>query len=224
MLIFSILIILICKAIWCWYFLWNHPQYNITTWDNIESLCKTGDLILFHGLDNCNPIFIGCYYGHIGIVYRETPNSKPYIFEAWNPVNEKYYPSEISHGIAFVDLKTRINSYRGYVFYKPLMWHISQETNVQFYDFIYWAVHNMKYNARVIRNGINKLLFNDKLRVGTNCGELVYLSLIKLGLLDQKKFHNNSKYHLKWLCNLTNLDDGNMYLRPVYVWQKYFEI
>ena len=208
MITFTIIIIII--VVWCWYFLWNHPNYNIVRWKDIQYKCKTGDLILFHGLDNYNSIFTGCYYGHIGIVYRKTPKSKPYLFEAWNPVNEKFYPSEVRHGIAFTDLDNRIKTYRGYVFYKPLMHQIPDSINIEFYNFIYWAVHNMKYNTKVIRNGINKLLLNDKLKVGTNCGELAYLSLIKLGLLNLENLHNNNKHHLNWTCNIKNLDNTTL--------------
>lgn len=220
----TIIVIIFILLLWCWNFLWNHPNYKIKKWQEIESKCKTGDLILFHPLDNYNPIFIGCYYGHIGIIYRESPNSPPYLFEAWNPLGEKFYPYDFNHGMAFTDLYHRLISYRGYIFYKELKYNILPEVNKDFYDFIYWAMGNMKYNPHVIQNGFKKLVFNDPLRINTNCSELVYLSLIKLGLLNKNKFIENRKYHLKWLSNLKDMDNGNKYLDPVYIWQEYFLI
>lgn len=224
MIFFAILIILFIKLIWCWFFLWNHPDFQVVVWDNIKDKCKTGDLILFHGLDNYNPIFIGCYYGHIGIIYRETPTSTPYLFEALNPTREKYnFPVEIHHGIALTDLKNRLSTYRGYVFYKPLAYPIPEYINMQFKDFIHWAINNMKYNTKVIQNGVKKLLLNDSLKINTNCGELVYMALINLELLHLNRFINNRKHHLNWLCNIHTLDNGNYYLKPMYVWQEYFK-
>jgi hypothetical protein len=218
----ALIIIIIIVALWCWNFLWNHPKFKIRKWQDIESRCKSGDIILFHGLDNYAPLFIGCYYGHIGIVYRENQESPPYIFEAWNPTNEKFYPSEFNHGMAFSELRHRALSYRGYIFYKELQHRIPHYTNVQFYQFIYWAMGALKYNPSVVRNGIRKFIFNDDLRIGTNCGELVYMSLINIGLLNFTKLKENRKHHLKWLCGLEHTDDGNRYLEPVYIWQEYF--
>jgi hypothetical protein len=202
----------------------NHPQYDKIRYADIEPNCKTGDLILFHCLDNMNAAFMGSYYTHIGIVYRESPQSRPYIYEAWNPYYEIYYPKEIAHGMAFTDLENRISSYRGYVFYKPFANHVSKIANVDFYKFIYWGMQNMKYNRKVIENGINKLVFNDQIRKGINCGELVYLSLIKLGILDESRFYENRKHHLRWVCNLVDTDDGGHYLPISYIWQNYFII
>jgi hypothetical protein len=157
-------------------------------------------------------------------VYRETPTSRPYIFEAWNSSQEVMYPDEIKHGIAFTDLENRMSSYRGYIFYKQLSHQVSPGANMDFYGFIYWAMHNMKYNEHVILNGISKYIFNDSLRVGTNCGEIVYLSLIKLGILSPQRFHENRKHHLRDMCNITQTDSGNNYLPILYVWQNYFTI
>lgn len=217
-----IAIIILIKLILCYNMLLNHPKAEKVKYSEIEQNCKTGDLILFHGLDNINGIFIGCYFTHIGIVYRESSYTRPYIFEAWNPKLGILYPQEISNGIAFTDLENRLNSYRGYVFYKPLEMAVLPIVNAEFYKFIYTAVKKMKYNNNVIQNGINKLLFNDQLRIGTNCGELVYLSLMKLGIIKTSNFHINRKHHLREMCYLEDTDTGNKYLPISYVWQNYF--
>jgi hypothetical protein len=215
------IIIFIILIIWYWNFIHNHPKFPKIKYSDLNP--KTGDLVLFHGLDNMNAAFIGCYYTHIGIVYRESATSRPYIFEAWNQKHEILYPKEVSNGMAFVDLENRLNSYRGYVFYKPLAKPVSKQANLYLRDFINWAMNNMKYNPDVFRNGINKMLFNDPLRIGTNCGEIVYLSLIKLGLLNISKFKKNRRYHLRDMCYLINTDANNWYLPISYVWQNYFK-
>ena len=218
---FGYLIVLII-VVWCWTFLLNHPNAKKLNYADIADSCKTGDLILFHALDNINALFIGGYYTHVGIVYRATQRSRPYIFEAWNPTESDRHPADIARGIALSDLENRIQSYRGYVFYKPLIYPVPQELSCGFYTFIKWALANMHYHTRVISNGASKLLLNDGLRVGTNCGELVYLSLIKLGLLNQDRIRENRKHHLNWVCSLANTDNGNAYAAPLYLWQDYF--
>ena len=66
-----------------WKFEWMKEKYFKTKDeydDDLKHKFKTGDIILFHALDNINPIFIGTYFGHIGIVYIH--NGEPYLFEA----------------------------------------------------------------------------------------------------------------------------------------------
>lgn len=216
--------LIIIIIIWCWILLLGHPKVKKVIYADIVDSCKTGDLVLFHALDNINSLFIGCYYTHVGVVYRATPNSRPYIFEAWNPTESDRHPVEIAHGIALSELENRIQSYRGYVFYKPLVHPVPQQSIDDFYKFIEWALINMHYHTKVIRNGASKLLLNDSLRIGTNCGELAYLSLIKLGLLKTTRLRENRKHHLRWICSLAATDNGNAYMPPVYLWQDYFRL
>lgn len=218
----AIIAVTILIVMWCWFFLFNHPDYKIVQWSDIQHKCKTGDLILFHALDNYNPIFIGCYYGHIGIVYREG-NSPPQIFEAYNHSTERFPNKKNPNGISFADLEHRLVSYRGYVFYKELKNPLPDSARVDLFQFIQNALTTFHYNKQVILNGANKLMFNDSLRFGTNCGEIAYMCMIRLGLLAPSRFKENRKHHLKWLCSLEHTDDGNRYNEPVYVWQEYFK-
>ncbi len=199
-----------------------HPLYKCYEYTELKSRFKTGDIILFHALDNINPIFIGTYYGHIGVIYidPDEPN-KPYLFEAFNTSTTPFYPQECSNGVALVELEHRLNSYRGYCFYKELVVPIAVDLQYGFKEFITYAVANMKYNESVITNGLNKLLFNEPLHTETNCGELAYMSLIKLGLLPRQCASENRKHHLAWLASLIEVN-GNRYLDPVYVLANYF--
>ncbi len=211
--------------IWVYYIYLQHPQFESYQYDELKSKYKTGDLILFHGLDNINPIFIGTYYGHIGIVFidPDEPDAKPKIFEAFNTSTTPFFPQECSNGIALVDLEHRLNSYRGYSFYKELVYPIDVNIQRKFKKFILYAIKNMYYNESVIINAINKLLYNERLYNGTNCGELVYSSLIKLGVIPFEYFYKNRKHHLSWLSTIKELPN-NKYKNPVYVLANYFKI
>jgi hypothetical protein len=169
-------------------------------------------------------MYMGSYYTHIGIVYRESQNTRPVLFEAWNSKEEILYPEEVGHGIAISDLENRVNSYRGYIFYKPLARSISAEQQERLFAFMNWAYANMHYNPRVIKNGAKKLLLNDQLNTGTNCGEIVYLALIAMGLLLESRLYENRKHHLRWVCALDHTDNGNKYLPMTYIWQNYFKL
>lgn len=218
---FGVLIIII--IIWIYYIYLNHPNFKVVQYASIRHKFKTGDLILFHALDNLNPIFTGSYYGHIGIVYLDpdTPNAKPQIFEAFRPSGMPFYPKKFKNGISLACLKQRLNSYRGYCFYKELETPISKELQRDFRSLIDYALSNMEYRNDVVINGIEKLLFGDCLRNGTNCGELVYLSLIKLGILPENALDENRKHHLIYTSQLKQTST-NRYLTPVYVLSSYF--
>jgi O-antigen ligase len=218
-----IIIILIC-VLWSWAFLWNHPNFEKVRYSDIEPHCKSGDLILFHGLDSTNAMYMASYYTHIGIVYRESQDARPVLFEAWNSSAEILYPEEVAHGIAISDLENRVNSYRGYIFYKPLAQAITPEQQERLLAFMNWAYANMHYNPRVIKNGAKKLLLNEQLHTGTNCGEIVYLALIAMGLLSESRIYENRKHHLRWVCALELTDNGNKYLPMAYIWQSYFKL
>ncbi len=216
-------VLIVVIMIWIYFTLLLHPRFKSYEYEEIKHRFKTGDIILFHALDNINPIFIGCYYGHIGMVYIDPDDEKaePQIFEAFNTTNMPFYPPEYSNGIALANLKHRLNSYRGYCFYKELEKPLDIRKQRKFKEFINYALKSMYYNESVVSNAIKKIILNDKLRIGTNCGELVYISLIKLGLLDENYIYENRRHHLLWLSKINEVND-NIYIKPVYVLSNYF--
>jgi hypothetical protein len=218
-------VIIIIFIIWTYYIYLAHPLYKSYEYYELKNRYKTGDIILFHALDNMNPIFIGTYYGHIGIVYvdPDDQNAKPQIFEAFSSANMPFYPKECANGVVLADLEHRLSSYRGYCLYKELMFPVAHELQRGFREFIDYAINNMKYNEAVISNGINKMLWNETLHLGTNCGELVYMSLIKLGLVPFEKLEENRKHHLVHTANIKQVE-GNQYQEPVYILSNYFKI
>lgn len=200
-----------------------HPNYKKVTYEDIKNKVKTGDIILFSSLDNFNQIFMGSYYTHIGVVYRESKNADPMIIESFNYDSMPFYPKEYSSGIALCDLEHRMSTYRGYLFYKELANPISEEINRDFIKFIEFAIENMRYDPSVVSNESKKILFNEGFTTETNCGQFTTLILIKLGLIDFSHFHNTRKHHLIWTANLTNLIN-NYYKEPVYVYSVYFKV
>ena len=174
---------------------------------------KTGDIILFKANNNANSIYINNYYGHIGIVYVENNVAK--IFEA---CGIEYLPIRKYHnqrGIFLTPVHTRISKYKGVCYWKRLAHELPSDVCNDFKTFINYALENMYYNYTVIQNAFNKLL-GEKYHLGTNCGELVLLSLIKLQLLPISEFDAQHVHCLKYVSYLDKLQN-NHYLPLVKV-------
>ena len=210
----STIIIFIIVLIWFWYMEHNHPNFKETWIDNVLCAAKTGDLILFKATDNTNSSKIFCYYTHIGVVYRPDTGN-PQIFEAAGTNGMDLYNSENHKGIFLTDLRTRLERYKGRLYYKHLARPISQNVASEFTEFIKYAHENMQYNYNVMTNGIKKGLLIEKCGNATNCGELAMLSLIKLGILDASRYNQRVFHHLHWMSNLDEADNGYYYDEPL---------
>jgi len=180
--------------------------------ENIKNIkFKTGDLILFHPLDNMNPVKIMSYYTHVGIVINDEKN-KPRIFEILNTKNINGNFSE--SGFMVSDLEQRIYKYKGYCFHKPLNRDLGKPEIEITANFVEYAEKNFKYDYDY-RGYLFGLLVNTPDSI-MNCGELVYLWLIKIGLLSRDCFYKRC-YHLKYVCNLSELENGYKYENPVLI-------
>lgn len=216
-------IVILIMIIYVYSFKLSHPDFKIVTYDEIEHKAKSGDLILFASLDSANQLFMGSYYTHIGVVYRKDPDAIPVLIESFNNFRMQIYPEEFSSGIAICDLKTRFDTYRGFILYKELANSISEHANEDFIDFIKYAKKNIKYDYNVISNEIGKILLNTPFTNKTNCGQFTTMILMKLNLIDFSNFEDRQKHHLRFCCGLTKLKNRNYYKEPVYVYQKYFK-
>lgn len=205
--------VIILVIYWFYYMLAKPPKMEHRRFDSVNF--KTGDIILFHAYDNINPVFIGSYWGHIGIVFRDpdNPHAAPVLFEALRTSKMKQCPDRIKHGIAVTDLKTRLSKYRGLIAYKELNRAVDSRIVRGFKELMHYAYNNMSYNDEVITNGLNKKT-GEPLNNSTNCGEIVFLSLIKLGLLPVKDLEKNIAHHLLYAAKLTELQN-NCYHEPV---------
>lgn len=192
---FALIVMLL--LFWMYSYVLAHPAYATVDAGTVDF--QTGDIVLFHALDNVNHMFIFSYYCHVGIVYADKASGKKYLFEAVHPGRHKL-PEEYKSGIVVCDLDRRINSYRGYVFYKRLLTPLTDEAVDRFRDFMAYALENMFYYTSIAENFFCKILRNDPLRRGTNCGELVTLSLMSLGVMPPTA--NNRRHHLKALGDL----------------------
>jgi hypothetical protein len=176
---------------------------------------KTGDIILFHAYDNLNPLIIGSFWGHIGIVYKDNddPNSDTLLFEAASTTNIKECANYNKHGIMISKLKNRIEKYPGLTALKSLNKPVNDGIIRGFMEFIKYAKQNMYYNDKVIHNALTKKM-GGSFNIATNCGELVILSLIKLALLPQNILKKNIGHHLLYVAKLKQLQN-NHYLNPI---------
>lgn len=183
--------------------------------DVIDSkLLKTGDMIIFKANNNFNSIYTTSYFGHCGIIYID-PSDKlqtPMLFEGNGIERVPLKPHHSKTGIFLTPLQDRVKKYKGRVFWKPLNKELSESTILDFKEFISYALDNMYYNYSVVSSGIKKGIGLERCHNGTNCGEIVFLSLIKLGLLPYEYYDKNIFHHLKFVCNIKNLSDNYYYL------------
>lgn len=209
---FTIVLLIIC-IFWVWYMLLNHPKLPRIKLEDAHF--KTGDMILFHAYDNINSIFIGSYWGHVGIVYidPDIPNSPPVIFEAAKTSQMKNCPEYNKHGIMITDLKTRIEKYSGLIACKSLNLQVNPDLVRGFKELMVYAKNNMYYNEDILYNAICKKR-GELINTGTNCGELVFISLIKLALIPESSSNERILHHLKYVANITQLQN-NFYNKPV---------
>jgi hypothetical protein len=218
-----VILIIIILITYIYVIKFNHPDYKIVTYDDIKDKVKSGDMILFVSLDTMNQLFMFSYITHVGIIYKKNDDSVPVLVESFNPHRMKFYPKEYKSGIATCDLEKRLNSYRGFIMYKELNYHISEHANKDFTEFIEYAQKNMKYDVNVISNEINRMLFNIPFTCDVNCGTFTTLILIKLNLLNFSYFKDRQRHHLRFVTNLTKLKK-NSYKDPVYIYAEYFKL
>lgn len=177
---------------------------------------KTGDIILFKAFNHFNSVFIGSYFSHIGVVY--IANGVPMLFEAANVEEMPLKSHHSRRGIYLTRLADRIKKYKGRCYWKPLNQPLSNSYIAEYQRFIHFALQNMYYDTAVLTDGIKKGLGIEKCGLGTNCGQITFLSLIKLKLLDEKKYNQSIFHHLKWMAEITELDNkGYQYMDLIHI-------
>lgn len=209
----ALIIVLFICIFWTWYMLANHPNLLRKPFNELKF--KTGDMILFHAYDNINPVFIGSYWGHVGIVYKN-PDTRdpPVLFEAARTSKMNNCPEYNKKGIMITDLKSRLEKYPGLIACKFLNKPVNIDIVRGMPELMDYAKTYMYYNDNVIYNGLRKKN-GEKLNNATNCGELLVLSLIKLGLLPENILDEKIAHHLLYVVKLTQLQNNYYYLNPV---------
>jgi len=176
---------------------------------------KTGDMILFKAYNNFNSLFHGNYFGHIGIVYIDK-NNQPMLFEANGIERVPLLNHHSKNGVFLTPLADRIKKYKGRVFWKPLKIPLSKDILLDFDNFVDYCLNNFTYNYSVVSSGIYRGLGLQRCTKNTDCGQIVFLSLIKLGLLPIEEYDKPRFHHLKFVCNIEKLQN-NQYLDLVEV-------
>lgn len=179
-----------------------------------DVIFKTGDIILFKAYNNYNSIFIGNYFGHMGIVLRDPDTHELMIFEANGIENMPLKPHHNKNGVFYSKLEDRIRKYKGRVFVKQLEKSVKPEDEIALKEFVVFATQNMQYEKNIFRAVMHRYFSGSKCNFRTNCGEIVFLSLIKLGLLDLDEYDTPTIHYLKWMCKLRYVN-MNRYLDPI---------
>lgn len=214
--------LLICTVIIYIYMI----QFHLGTYETVfnddlvsSGRMKTGDLICFKAFDNFNSIVFGSYFGHIGVVYIDEtdPTRTPMLFEANGVENMHLKPHHADSGIFLTPVSQRISKYKGRCFWKPLRHALSVEAIVDFGSFIKYCLDNMSYDTSVFKSSFKKFVGVEKCNLRTNCGEIVFLSLIKMGLIPYKLHDERALNFLKWMCNITELSDDYSYGELVHI-------
>lgn len=205
--------ILVCVILLFWYMHMTHPVYTEMWLDDVLKLCKTGDLIIFKAQNNLNSLFIGNYYTHVGVVWVPS-DGQPMLFEAAGCKGMALRDPE-TNGIFCNLLRPRLLKYKGKCFIKRLNNSVNEYYDHEFSKFIDFCKSNMYYDMSVHQTALNLGLGYSKIGINTNCGELAFLSLIRLGILDPKKYTHSTFHYLKWISNLEKADNGYCYIEPI---------
>jgi hypothetical protein len=196
-----IIVAIVLIIIWIWYFHFNDPTVEIAQFKDITF--NTGDILLFRSNDNMYPIFFGNYFSHVGVVYVDQ-EGVPMLFEA---VNKPEFA-----GVRCIQLIPFLMNLRGTVHIKQLEKRIDPEIISQFSDFIDHCCETMAYEKRVLSRSIINGLTNTPIQSKLNCGELCFLSLIKLELLPINWYKDNIMFHyLKFVSYIKDVQ-SNRYL------------
>lgn len=205
----SVIIILIIIVIWVYYVQFRTIPVNKQLFvDDVinNDILKTGDLILFKAYNNINSLFHGSYFGHIGIVYKPK-GQQPMLFEANGIEFTPLKPHHNKNGVFLTPLADRVKKYKGRCYIKPL----AKELNInhdEFLSFIEWCIQNMYYDYNVIISGISKYVNARNFDLRTDCAQIIFITLIKLGLLDPSELDKKILNHLIYLSDLKKIKDN----------------
>ena len=206
----SVILTVIIIWIYCMQFHKISTEHRIFADDLHSDFLKTGDMILFKAYNNFNSIFHGSYFGHVGIVY--ILNNIPMLFEANGLERVPLRDHHSKRGVFLTPLIDRIKKYKGRCFWKPLNKAVPLETIENFKHFIKYGLENFEYDYNLVTGCLKRALGISKCGKGTDCGQLVFLSLLKLGLLDMSEHETPRLHHLRYVCNVTKLQNEYRYL------------
>jgi hypothetical protein len=133
------------------------------------------------------------------------------IFEANGIENVKLLPHHNKNGIFLTKAIDRIKKYKGRCFLKKLNKPILNCYIQDFNNFVNYALTNFYYDLKVLKSSFSRLFNLRRFNKGTDCSQLVFLSLIKLNLLPISEFDNNTTHILNLVCYIKDLSNGYKY-------------
>jgi hypothetical protein len=178
--------------------------------EEAEDIFKTGDIIVFKASNNFNSIFHGSYFGHMGIVYIDPndPTHTPMLFEANGVERMPLMPRHPTCGIFLTPLSARISKYKGRCFLKQLEEPLREDIVRQFGPFIDYCLANFQYDKNIGTSALKKYLGFKRCDSKTDCGQIVFLSLIKLGLLSIEDYDKPIFHHLLHVAKLKEVTNN----------------
>ena len=209
-LVFGLLIVLV--IIYVYWIQYSKGDYKKVFLDDLlkSKVLKTGDIILFKAYNNYNSIILGSYFGHVGVCYVDPldPQKTPYLFESNGIEHMPLKEHHSKNGVFFTPLENRIQKYKGRVFVKTLVTKLDDCIVNDFYKFIQYCLMHMWYNTNVLLSAFKKGLGLEYCGHGTNCGELTFISLIKLSLLPISYYNKNMFHHLNFVTSIKKLNNN----------------
>jgi len=213
---YGVSIVFVILIIYVYNIQYNKGEYEkifLTELINNEYL-KTGDIIIFKSYNNFNSVLMGNYYSHIGVVYIDPDDEKkiPLLFEANGVENMNLLNHHNKNGIFLSPVEERIQKYKGRAFVKRLNKKVDEQKIKEFKYFIDFCLKNMSYEYNIIKSAVYKYLSLERCGKKTNCGELVFLSILKLGLISIEEYDKSCLHYLKWMSYVKELNYGYSYM------------
>lgn len=199
--IFATVIVIFIIYVWQIQFTYiKTPSIHIEDLINSKKL-RTGDLILFKASNNFNAVFIASYFTHIGLVWINPETEEPMLFEANGIENMNLRDHHPKNGLFLTPVKERIAKYKGRCWLKRLdsNFIICSKTLDCFNKFMKQCLTNAFYDTKVFKAGFNKFIGAKKCDWATNCGDLVFCSLIKLGIIPIEEYDAGYWHHLLYV-------------------------
>ena len=202
-------IVIILMIYWIYKMQYYYLEVNNKIFvDDLKDL-KTGDMILFKAYNNFYSIIHGSYFGHVGMVYIDKITGIPMIFEANGVESTPLKEHHPKNGIFLTPLSERIKKYKGRCFIKRLKKPLSDIQTENFKDFIEYTKDNFHYDYCIAKNALKKLLGYKRCDKNTDCGQLAFLSLICMELLEINEYDDPIFNHLLYVNNLYELKNNS---------------
>ncbi len=206
MILFASVVVLV--ILWVYYFHYYKMYTDINLFiDDMLKHVKTGDIICFKAYNNFNSVFMASYFGHIGVVYAPV-GEEPMLFEANGVEHMNLREHHAQNGMFLTPLADRLRKYKGMCYWKPLKLPVDITIEQEFYKFIQYCLKEFYYDVNVFRAGFNTGVGLTRCSKNTNCAQLTFLCLIKLGLLDISEYDKPCLHYLRYMCNITELKNN----------------